>query len=283
MQQPGGPGGPFICLFDDQGNEGLDLPPAFQSIYGRWLLPNSTGHPYTYVNFVTSRDGRVSFNEPGKRSGGPISGYSPHDRWLMGLLRARADAALLGASTLDLAPRHTWTAQAIFADDAMAWEDLRQAEGRQPVPLHVIVTRSGTIRSQSPVLEDPTVPVLIAAPDEGIQRVRERVGDAPNVAYLATGERIDYRRLLHELHRSYGIRTLLSEAGPQVYGALVEAGVVDDEFLTLSPILVGNSPDRPRPGLVEGIAFDPEKAPHSRLLSLHRSEDFLFLRSRYGF
>ncbi len=95
MQQPGGPGSPFVCLFDDQGHVGLDLPPAFQSIYGRWLLPASTGRPYTYVNFVTSRDGRVSFNEPGKRSGGPISGYSPHDRWLMGLLRARADAVLL--------------------------------------------------------------------------------------------------------------------------------------------------------------------------------------------
>jgi riboflavin biosynthesis pyrimidine reductase len=66
-----------------------------------------------------------------------------------------------------------------------------------------------------------------------------------------------------------------------VYGALLQAGVVDDEFITLSPLVVGASGDRARPSLVEGVAFDPDTPPRSRLLSVRRSGDYLFLHSRY--
>ncbi len=93
VQQLRGPGSAFVCLFDDEGNEGLVLPPEIQAIYGWWPLPRDHELPYTYVNFVVSRDGRVSFNEPGKSSGGPISGHNQHDRWLMALLRARRRSA----------------------------------------------------------------------------------------------------------------------------------------------------------------------------------------------
>ena len=268
-------------LFDEEGDEGLVLPPEIQAIYGRWPLPRDHELPYTYVNFVTSRDGRVSFNEPGRSSGGPISGNSQHDRWLMGLLRARADAVLIGANALEYAPRQTWHARAIFPDDAPAWEELRQREGRRPTALHVIATRSGRIRRQSPVLQDPSVPALVVSNDEGLRHAREQIGTAPSVEFLSTGEQLDYRRLVADLGKSYRIRTLLSEAGPHVYAALLEAGVVDDEFLTLSPIVAGNSAGHPRPGLVEGIAFPPDMPPRSRLLAVYRSGDHLFLHSRY--
>ena len=281
MHQPQGPGSPFVCHFDGQDDAGLPLASEFRSIYGRWQLPHVDGRPYTYVNFVMSRDGRVSFNEPGKSSGGPISGDSRHDRWLMGLLRARADAVLVGASALAYAPRHIWTPAGVFPDDAAAWDDLRRAEGRPSMPLHVVVTRSGAMRTQSPVLREPKVQALIVSTDAGLERARASAGDAPNVRFLTMGERIDYPRLLGHLATEYGIRSLLSEAGPRVYGALLAAGVVDDEFVTLSPIIVGSSDQRPRPSLVEGVAFTPDDPPRGRLLSLRRAGDCLFLQSRY--
>lgn len=281
VEQPHGPGNAFVCLFDEEGDEGLVLPPEFQAIYGRWPLPRDYELPYTYVNFVTSRDGRVSFNEPGKRSGGPISGHNRHDRWLMGLLRARADAVLIGASALEYAPRQTWNARGIFPDDAAAWEELRKSESRPPTALHVITTRSGRVPRQSPVLQDPSVPALIVSNDEGVRHAREQIGSAPYVEFLSTGEHLDYRKLVAELGKSYRVKTLLSEAGPNVYAALLEAGVVDDEFLTLSPIVAGNSADHPRPGLVEGVAFAPDTPPRSRLLAAYRSGNHLFLHSRY--
>ncbi len=280
MLAPHGPGSPFECLFNDA-DEGLPLPAELQAVYGRWPLPRGKTRPYTYVNFVTSRDGRVSFNEPGKSSGGPISGDNRHDRWLMGLLRTRADAVLIGASALAYAPRQTWSGAGIFPDDAATWAILRQMEGRAPVALHVIATRSGTIRPQSPVIQDPGVPAVVVSGDEGIQRAREQVGAAPNVAFRSTGVRLDFHSLIQQLGSDFGVKTLLSEAGPHVYGALLEAGAVDDEFLTLSPIVAGSSAGHWRPGLVEGVAFPPDRPPRSRLLAVFRAGDHLFLHSRY--
>lgn len=283
MRQATGPGAPFETLFDEQPAIGQPLDAAFGSIYGRWALPEVGERPYTYINFVTSRDGRVSFNEPGKSSGGPISGNSRHDRWLMALLRARADAVLIGASALAYAPRQTWSAGAIFPDDEQTWKELRQVERRAPLPLHVVVTRSGEVRAESPVITDPNVPALIVSTDAGIRKVREQIGEAPNVALLELGASIDYQRLGLVLAHEHHIRTLLSEAGPQVYAALLQAGVVHDEFITLSPIIVGSSSEKPRPGLAEGVAFAPDEPPRSRLLSVRRAGDLLFLHSRYQY
>ena len=283
MEAPQGPGSPFVKLFDDDTGEGLDLPPEFHQLYGGWRLCPAGERPYTFTNFVVSRDGRVSFNEPGKSSGGPVSGYSPHDRWMMALLRARADAVLLGGTSFNAATRHVWTPEAVFPGDAATWSALRTAEGRQPIPVHVVVTRTGNFYAQSPVILDPTVPTLVATTAAGIARARELAGDAPNVQILGMGESIDFPALLRLLAADLGVRTLLSEAGPQVYGALIESHAVDDEFLTLSPIVVGNSAHKQRPSLVENSAFLPDTPPRTRLLSLRRAGDYLFMHSRYTF
>ncbi len=86
------------------------------------------------------------------------------------------------------------------------------------------------------------------------------------------------------LRRDYHIRALLCEGGPRVYGSLLRGRQLDDEFLTLSPIIVGNRPPeagRPRPSLVEGVAFAPGATPVQRLLGVRRAGDHLFLRSRF--
>ena len=63
---PQGPGGSFELLFDDAEEAGQELPAAFRTVYpGSWTLPSGP-RPYVCVNFVLSRDGRVSFNEPGQ-------------------------------------------------------------------------------------------------------------------------------------------------------------------------------------------------------------------------
>ena len=108
---------PFTLLFDDEPKDDTALPENLRTIYGGdWLLPEVDGRPYTYANFALSRDGRVSFNEPGHVGGGDVSGFNAHDKWLMGLLRARADAVVVGDNTLRLEPDHLWTCEYIFPD-----------------------------------------------------------------------------------------------------------------------------------------------------------------------
>jgi riboflavin biosynthesis pyrimidine reductase len=73
---------------------------------------------------------------------------------------------------------------------------------------------------------------------------------------------------------------ILSEAGPRVFAALVAARLVDELFLTLSPILAGRMPGGGRLGLVEDADLVPAVPPEARLLSVRRDGAHLFLR--YG-
>src|SRR5690349_20294300 len=88
---------PFEVLFDSSevnpalpeeivkfaGNVGFPAPPA--------------DRPWIYSNFVQSLDGMVTFG--GKHPEGRWIAQSKHDRWMMDLLRAQADAVLYGTGS----------------------------------------------------------------------------------------------------------------------------------------------------------------------------------------
>jgi riboflavin biosynthesis pyrimidine reductase len=63
-----------------------------------------------------------------------------------------------------------------------------------------------------------------------------------------------------------------------VLGALVADGLVDELFLTISPLLAGRTPQDSRPALIENAGFLPDLRVAGRLLSLRRSLSHLFLR-----
>jgi len=77
--------------------------------------------------------------------------------------------------------------------------------------------------------------------------------------------------------RSRGWRRVLCEGGPQVIGQLLRASLLDDVFLTLSPVLAGR--DRAwRPGMVGGVELLPDHGLWGRLASVRRQGSHLFLR-----
>lgn len=286
VSSPAGPGAPFELLFDDACDVGRELPAAFRTIYpGSWTLTPLRPRPDVFVNFVLSRDGRVSFNEPGHMSGGDVSGFSDHDRWLMALMRARSDAILMGDNTLRIEPEHVWTAEYVFPADAEAFTSLRRAEGRVPVPLQVFLSLEGNVDvGAAAIFSRNDAHVVLATTTRGAARARRLPATDARIDVLELGaEAVDVRALLDLLGTTYGVATVLCEGGPRAYGSLLASGCLDDEFLTLSPVVVGSAPDAPRPGLVEGIAFPAASHPNSRPLSLHRAGDLLFLRSRYDF
>jgi len=281
---PDGPGAPFELFVDppaaDEGRP-AGLPAGFRHVYGGdWVLPDTTDGPYRYANFVMSHDGRVSFNVPGHEGGGDVSGFDPHDQWLMGLLRARADAVTVGANTLRTEAAHRWTSGFIFPADEPAFAALRAAEGRRPTPLQVFLTRSGDLPRDAAVFEDPDLEVVVATTVRGADRLVTTVGS--DVRVLVAGEDdLDLTDVHRQLHRDHGVRTILCEGGPRVYGALLAAGELDEEFLTVSPVIVGGGSDPERPGLLEGVGLAPGDPMRARLVSLRRAGDHLFLRTAY--
>jgi riboflavin biosynthesis pyrimidine reductase len=154
------------------GSDWLSLPPELESLYGRLEFPLHSGRPYIIGNFVTTVDGVVSLNTPGHASGGDISGFNAHDRMLMGLLRAIADAVIIGAGTLRVEPHHRWTAQYIYPELAEAYQLLRTSLGKPETPLNVIVTARGEVDLALPVFQSGTIPVLVVTTTDGEERIR---------------------------------------------------------------------------------------------------------------
>jgi len=274
----------FELLLDEDDRAGVSLPEPFQAVYGGdWRMPHED--PYVYVNFVVSRDGRVSFAEPGHTSGAEVSGFDQRDQWLMGLLRARADAVMVGDGTLAIEPDHRWTADFICPDDAEAFAELRGREARPPVPLTVFVSMLGDLPWGATVFTESSSKIVVATTASGARAIETA---APTVAgtldVLAFGgEQVDVGVLVGTLAAQFGVERLLCEGGPRLYGSLLQARVAHDEFVTLSPLVLGDDRGGPvRPSLVEGVRFAPASAPRSQLVSVRRAGDHLYLRSRYA-
>ncbi|TML67915.1 MAG: deaminase [Actinobacteria bacterium] len=282
--RPNAPAGWFELLLDEgQTSGGQGLPESFRAVYGGdWVLPDD--RPYVYVNFVTARDGRVSFDDPGHAGGGDVSGFDAHDQWLMGLLRSRADAVMMGDGTLASEPEHLWTAEYVCPSDAEAFGALRRGEARRAVPLTVFVSLTGDLPWDAAVFADPSADTLIATTNGGagaVERAAPKVAGSLDVLALGDDE-VDLGELADTLEARFGVQRLLCEGGPRLYGALLRARLGHDEFVTLSPIVIGDAGGGPRrPSIVEGVRFGVDEAPRSRLVSVRRAGDHLFLRSCY--
>lgn len=284
MISPAAPPRWFELLLDEDDRAGASLPEPFQAVYGgNWRVPLED--PYVYVNFVVSRDGRVSFAEPGHNSGADVSDFDPRDQWLMGLLRARADAVMVGDGTLAIELDHLWTADFICPKDAEAFDQLRRTEALRPVPLTVFVSILGDLPWEATVFTEPSAEIVVATTPSGARAIETA---SPTVAgtldVLAFGgEQVDLGALVGTLASRFGVERLLCEGGPRLYGSLLQARVAHDEFVTLSPLVLGDDRNGPvRPSLVEGVRFAPASAPRSRLVSVRRAGDHLYLRSRYA-
>src|SRR6185312_1541772 len=87
----------FEVLFDYA--EPSLIADAAYAPYGNLGFPSPhASRPWTYANFVQSIDGIASFK--GKHATGGDISRSQEDGWLMQLLRAHADAVIMGVGTL---------------------------------------------------------------------------------------------------------------------------------------------------------------------------------------
>ena len=258
---------------------GAELPAELRTAYGGELrIPLRTDRPTVIANFVSTLDGVVSYDTPEAAGGGEISGFFEPDRFVMGLLRAIADAVLVGAGTLRAAAGEAWTPASIHPPSAAAYADLRRRLGLREQPITAVVTGSGALDLRHPGLADPAVEVVVITTAAGVATLRRQAVPG-HVDIRSTGDRIEPRDVLQTL-AFHGAELVLCEGGPHLIGELLTAGLVDELFLTIAPQLAGRSPRHPRLGLLENAAFDLADAPWARLVDLRRSGDHLFTRYR---
>lgn len=265
------------------------LPPQIRKLYGPFGLPASgdSVRPYISSNFVMGLDGRVSFRELKNLAGGRIVSRSAEDRWLMDFFRAHHDAVLIGANTLreEDGPDGLGWDFGIKDDELRAYRDDTLHLARLKV---IVLTGSGNIDANFHLFNSPRVePWFITSP-QGNEKLRFQLAsrrDAePKIITAGSGGHVHVARALQQLRQEHGVRTLLCEGGPTVYGQLIKNNFVDEEFRTISMQVLGQSsdPSIERPSAYGQASFLPELAPWFRLVSIHYALPFhVFLRIRY--
>jgi riboflavin biosynthesis pyrimidine reductase len=261
---------PFDVLYEAADLPVFKLPADLRHLYG----PLGFEKRVVYSNFVSSLDGVVTLGSK-PSAGSIISGKYPADRFLMGLLRACADAVLIGAGTLRATPGHLWTPAHVYPELATEFLALRSALGRNREPQLVVVTASGNLDASHPALIKGAI-VLTTA--DGAQAIGNRLPKSCEVVTVGTAKRLDLGKAMEGLP-SRGLDAVLTEGGPHLIGQLIEAGLLDEVFLTLSPVLAGRRDDK-RLGMVEGVELLPGHGGWSALSSVRRHGDYLFLRYR---
>ncbi|HEY3162781.1 MAG TPA: dihydrofolate reductase family protein [Candidatus Limnocylindrales bacterium] len=234
--------------------------------------------PTIVANFVSTLDGAVALDRHGATGGREISGGFEPDRFLMGLLRATADAVLVGAGTVRASHSRMWTPESVHPPSGAAYAEWRRLLGLLAVgPTTVIVSGAGKV-DLARLGGEGGVNMLVVTTVDGANRLRRgRPRGNVEIVPVAGESRIRIATLLAVL-RDRGFRLVLSEAGPTLFGELLGARAVDELFLTVAPQLAGRTAGHERLALVEGVGFPPPLAPWARLRSVMRSADHLFLR-----
>jgi riboflavin biosynthesis pyrimidine reductase len=270
---------PLESLYEADTGMALPLPPSLADLYGPLRLPSHPGRPYVMGNFVTTLDGVVALNEGSQSGGGEISGFNAHDRMVMGLLRAAADAVIVGAGTLQADADHLWTPEYIYPALARDYQALRRALDKPEPPLNVIVTARGRIEGDPAVFRSCAVPVLVVTTSAGEQRLRARrlPGSVQVVAVQDSGP-LSMSSIMEAVSQTRRGDVMLVEGGPHLMSDFFAERRLDELFLTLAPQIAGRDGTVERPGLVAGQSFAPEQPLWGTLRGVKRGGNHLFLR-----
>jgi riboflavin biosynthesis pyrimidine reductase len=264
------------------------LPRELKELYDGDLhfRTSAAARPFVFANFVSTLDGVASYETKGKSDGSSISGSDPGDRFIMGLLRASADAVMVGAGTLnDVSAKSLWTPEYVYPDAKRLYAEYRvNALDKPEYPLLVIVSGSGQLELDRAIFRTPAMRTVVITTSAGRDELTLRGAAAPGSvevhALNSSSGSIAPRAILQLLQSQFGVMTLLHEGGPTLFGQFLAADTIDELFLTLSPQIAGRERDVTRPALVQGVQFLPDSAPWFQMVSVKEQAAYLYLRYR---
>lgn len=238
---------------------------ALEDTYSGLVLPAppaGADRSTVAIGMVASVDGAVTVESTSSGLGGDADAHA------FRRLRDACDAIVVGAGTAraeDYGPPRASAARAAA----------RRAAGLAAAPQLIVVTNQVGLEATSRLFtaeRDPEVPVPLvvtsgAAPADRV----EALADVAEVVRLGTDE-VDLGALLGWC-LARGWSRVLCEGGPALNGSLLAAGLVDEVFLTLAPILVGGHAGR----IARGPAIAAQRL---ELMELHEHDAELLLRYR---
>lgn len=198
------------------------------------------------VNFVSSADGAVTVD--GKSKG--LS--SDADREVFHVLRALSDVVLVGAGTAR----------------AENYGGAREAGGH--IPPIAVVSRSLDLDPAARLFTDTLVPPIVVTCAGSPADERKALTEICDVI-VAGDDTVDVVSALDQLAER-GLKQVICEGGPHLFGWLAAAKAFDELCLTIAPLLAGGRAGR----IVAGV--ESQLADPLRLVQVLEDEGHLFLR-----
>lgn len=226
--------------------------------------------PFVFINVATTVDGKLA---PENRKFVPFG--SKRDLELLYELRARADAAIMGARTVDSAPGHYGPGPAKF-------RRLRLKRGLPEYNLRVIVSGRGTLNPKSDIFRYRFSPIIVLTSARASVRNLKRLRAVADDVEIFGDAEMDFRAAFAWLQRKWHVKSILCEGGGELNTALIRQNLVDEIYVTLCPLIFGG---RHAPTMADGIGVKSvDDATRLQIKSLKRvgQELFVVYRVRNG-
>lgn len=201
-----------------------ELSAAAQALNCGFVKRMEQGLPFVRLKLAMSLDGRTAM----------ASGES---QWITGpaaradvqLLRARSSAIITGADTV-----MTDNARLTVRAEQLPLNPEQTALALSRAPLRIVI--DGRLRVPTDVAFFTAGPVLVVT-------YQKAPVNTASIEYLQLPEKnghVDLAALLPALAQR-GINELMVEAGPQLAGAFIQAGLVDELYIYMAAMLLGSS------------------------------------------
>jgi len=227
------------------------------------LLLEFSMRPFVFINVATTLDGKLA---PENRKFVPFG--SKHDLDLLYDLRARADAVLMGARTVDSAPGHYGPGPAKYCR-------MRIKRGLPEYNLRVIVSGRGTLSPKSDIFRYRFSPIIVLTSGRAsVRNLRRLRAVADDVEIFGDAE-MDFKAAFHWLERKWHVKKILCEGGGELNTALIRQNLVDEIYVTICPLIFGG---RAAPTMADGAGVrSVAEATRVKLKSMKRVGQELFL------
>ena len=195
-----------------------------------YLFATPADRPAISLVFVQTQDGNTGAPNPEDLGGGQTDKHLIYE----GLSRVAADAVLAGASSVGHSVFFTVNHPELAA--------LRLELGFTRHPAQMIISNDGNFDLSARVLTTPDARVFLLAGDACTRKVAGQIAQRPWITLIPT--RGDLPSTFARLRHEYGIGRISAVGGRMTATSLVDAGLVQDIYLTTSPI-AGGEPNTP--------------------------------------
>ncbi|MEL6346695.1 MAG: dihydrofolate reductase family protein [Myxococcota bacterium] len=207
-----------------------------------------------FSNTAMSTDGKI-----GTYRHDHVAIGSDEDRRMMSVIRAEADAVLVGGKTF-----RNWPYPLIEKP-----EHLDVPKHRSKPVVNAVLSRTGILQAEDRRFPDPRVKLLVLGPPTlDVLAHEERFG-----AEVVTTAEPTVAWALDVLQQRGCTSTLIEGGGDFIFRAIA-ADRLDEIYLTLAPVIVGGAS---APTLADGEGFEPETIRRLALSGLRRVGDELYL------